>query len=326
MDGESPTAGGRRNQDRAARPAITSTPGRPRNPAASGFVERVIGTIRREFLDHVWFWNARDLERKLAAFQGYYNAARSHASCRANPFGCHGQTHGSPRRPQRCPLGVALRGPGSAPGGGLTTNSRPTGSDVRKPHRSTSLLARALPKARATLDAQPVGDDLSIALQRKRDQPRMTAADVEPVEVEQSAQGADGLRQAAVPTLLADFVERLFPKLSFVGIAVAERVVSELERRQWPPPVEHGRAESSAERDHKLNPLAPDGRESLNHRVVGHADPTTEGSPQGTREVVSLEFVSTQIRGRDDLAVTYDTRNPTETRSNPPSGSTSVAS
>jgi putative transposase len=28
----------------------------------------------------VLFWNARDLERKLAEFQGYYNVARSHAS------------------------------------------------------------------------------------------------------------------------------------------------------------------------------------------------------------------------------------------------------
>jgi putative transposase len=36
--------------------------------------------MRRECLDHVLFWNARDLERKLADFQTYYNAARSHAS------------------------------------------------------------------------------------------------------------------------------------------------------------------------------------------------------------------------------------------------------
>jgi hypothetical protein len=28
----------------------------------------------------VLFWNAGDLERKLADFQAYYNAARSHAS------------------------------------------------------------------------------------------------------------------------------------------------------------------------------------------------------------------------------------------------------
>jgi transposase InsO family protein len=43
-------------------------------------VERLVGTMRREFLDHVLFWNAGDLERKLADFQAYYNAARSHAS------------------------------------------------------------------------------------------------------------------------------------------------------------------------------------------------------------------------------------------------------
>jgi putative transposase len=36
--------------------------------------------MRREFLDHVLFWNARDLERKLVEFQVYYNAARWHAS------------------------------------------------------------------------------------------------------------------------------------------------------------------------------------------------------------------------------------------------------
>jgi hypothetical protein len=36
--------------------------------------------MRREFLDHMLFWNARDLERKLAEFQAYYNAARCHAS------------------------------------------------------------------------------------------------------------------------------------------------------------------------------------------------------------------------------------------------------
>jgi hypothetical protein len=32
-------------------------------------VERLIGTIRREFLDHVLIWNAIDLERKLEEFR-----------------------------------------------------------------------------------------------------------------------------------------------------------------------------------------------------------------------------------------------------------------
>lgn len=52
----------------------------PHVPLSHPFVERLIGTMRREFLDHVLFWNARDLERKLGDFQAYYNAARSHAS------------------------------------------------------------------------------------------------------------------------------------------------------------------------------------------------------------------------------------------------------
>src|SRR6267142_6662990 len=52
----------------------------PHVPLSHPFVERLIGTVRREFLDHVLFWNARDLERKLADFKVSSNAQRSHAS------------------------------------------------------------------------------------------------------------------------------------------------------------------------------------------------------------------------------------------------------
>jgi putative transposase len=52
----------------------------PHVPLSHPFVERLIGTMRREFLDHVLFWNGRDLERKLAEFGVYYNEARVHAS------------------------------------------------------------------------------------------------------------------------------------------------------------------------------------------------------------------------------------------------------
>jgi transposase InsO family protein len=52
----------------------------PHVPLSHPFVERLVGTMRREFLDHVLFWHSRDLERKLAEFQTYYNAARCHAS------------------------------------------------------------------------------------------------------------------------------------------------------------------------------------------------------------------------------------------------------
>ena len=41
----------------------------PYVPVSHPFVERLIGTIRREFLDHVLIWNAIDLERKLGEFR-----------------------------------------------------------------------------------------------------------------------------------------------------------------------------------------------------------------------------------------------------------------
>jgi transposase InsO family protein len=50
----------------------------PYVPLSHPFVERLIGTVRREFLDFVPFWNARDLERKLQGFQAYFNHHRVH--------------------------------------------------------------------------------------------------------------------------------------------------------------------------------------------------------------------------------------------------------
>jgi transposase InsO family protein len=49
-------------------------------PVSHPFIERLIGTIRREYLDHMLFWNASDLERKLDAFKKYYNGSRIHQS------------------------------------------------------------------------------------------------------------------------------------------------------------------------------------------------------------------------------------------------------
>ena len=65
----------------------------PHVPRSHTFVERLIGTTRRECLDHVLFWNARDLERTLADFQASYNEVRSHASLKGHTpltfAGCH---------------------------------------------------------------------------------------------------------------------------------------------------------------------------------------------------------------------------------------------
>ncbi len=44
------------------------------------FVERLIGTVRREHLNQMIFWNERDLQNKLNEFQQYYNALRTHYS------------------------------------------------------------------------------------------------------------------------------------------------------------------------------------------------------------------------------------------------------
>ena len=52
----------------------------PYTPISHPFIERLIGTIRREYLDHILFWNARDLERKLVKFRQYYNRDRVHHS------------------------------------------------------------------------------------------------------------------------------------------------------------------------------------------------------------------------------------------------------
>lgn len=52
----------------------------PNVPMSHPFVERMIGSIRREHLDHVFFWNAVDLERKLVSFKHHYNVRRTHAS------------------------------------------------------------------------------------------------------------------------------------------------------------------------------------------------------------------------------------------------------
>ena len=51
----------------------------PYTPWSHPFVERLIGTIRRECLDRLFFWTATDLEMKLIAFRDYYNGYRSHA-------------------------------------------------------------------------------------------------------------------------------------------------------------------------------------------------------------------------------------------------------
>ena len=63
----------------------------PYVPMSHPFIERVIGTIRREYLDHVPFWNSLDLERKLGEFKDYYNHYRTHVALSGLPPAKFGQ-------------------------------------------------------------------------------------------------------------------------------------------------------------------------------------------------------------------------------------------
>ncbi|MCX6125471.1 MAG: integrase core domain-containing protein, partial [Proteobacteria bacterium] len=52
----------------------------PYCPWSHPFVERLIGTCRREFTDNILIWSKADLEMKLNAFQEYFNSYRVHYS------------------------------------------------------------------------------------------------------------------------------------------------------------------------------------------------------------------------------------------------------
>jgi transposase InsO family protein len=52
----------------------------PRSPWQPAYVERVIGTIRRECLDHVIVFNEASLYRHVKSFLAYYHESRTHLS------------------------------------------------------------------------------------------------------------------------------------------------------------------------------------------------------------------------------------------------------
>ena len=50
----------------------------PRSPWQNGYCERVIGTIRRDCLDHLIVLNERHLRRVLKEYLAYYHGSRTH--------------------------------------------------------------------------------------------------------------------------------------------------------------------------------------------------------------------------------------------------------
>jgi Integrase core domain len=58
--------------------AIRDRPISPRSPWQNPYVERLIGTLRRECLDHVLIYGERHLRRILTLYSLYYNETRTH--------------------------------------------------------------------------------------------------------------------------------------------------------------------------------------------------------------------------------------------------------
>jgi len=54
----------------------------PRSPWQRAYVERVIGSIRRQYLDHVIVFDEASLRRTLVAYFDYYHRSRTHLSLR----------------------------------------------------------------------------------------------------------------------------------------------------------------------------------------------------------------------------------------------------
>jgi transposase InsO family protein len=57
---------------------IRDRPTSPRSPWQNPYAERLIGTLRRECLDHVLIFGERHLWRILALYSSYYNQTRTH--------------------------------------------------------------------------------------------------------------------------------------------------------------------------------------------------------------------------------------------------------
>jgi len=69
---------------RVERMGIEEVPTAPRSPWQNPYCERVIGSIRRECLDHVIVLNERHLCRILSDYFDYYHNSRPHLSLDRN--------------------------------------------------------------------------------------------------------------------------------------------------------------------------------------------------------------------------------------------------
>jgi transposase InsO family protein len=64
--------------------SITELISAPQSPWQNGFVERLIGSIRRECTDHIIPLGEKHLLRTLREYQAYYNESRTYSSLDGN--------------------------------------------------------------------------------------------------------------------------------------------------------------------------------------------------------------------------------------------------
>src|SRR2546430_8190767 len=97
----------------------------PQSPWQNSFAERLIGSIRRECLDHVLVLGERHLRRTLARYFAYYHRARTHLSLDKDA------PHGRPiERPE---LGRVIPSRSAGRRGRPHERGRETGRTSRRP-------------------------------------------------------------------------------------------------------------------------------------------------------------------------------------------------
>jgi hypothetical protein len=112
------------------------------SPWQNPFVERLIGSILRECLDHVLVLSERHLRRLLTRYFAYYHRARTHLAL---------DKDAPDKRPIEPPERVRSRSfPKSAsslcPAGGIIQHRSPYGHHALRPTRSCLLPAPAVPR------------------------------------------------------------------------------------------------------------------------------------------------------------------------------------
>jgi transposase InsO family protein len=81
--------------------SIRNRPTSPRSPWQNAYAERLIGSIRRECLDHVVGFGERHLRHVLLSYMNYYNETRTLVGqgCAPIAHGSEGRAYSSPSNP-----------------------------------------------------------------------------------------------------------------------------------------------------------------------------------------------------------------------------------